>query len=90
MRPATHLIVLKRFGLVRPATIVAVRHESGAIEVVVAPITHLEPRPPSQGIEIPPKVKHHLGLDDERSWVPRDRCRAAATRFLSFAVINNF
>jgi hypothetical protein len=25
--------------------------------------------PPSEGIEIPPKVKRHLGLDHDRSWV---------------------
>lgn len=38
-------------------------------EVVAAPITHLEPMPPSEGIEIPLKVKQHLGLDYERSWI---------------------
>ena len=41
---------------VRPcAIVVAVENKSGATEVVVAPITHLEPMPPSQGIEIPPR-----------------------------------
>jgi hypothetical protein len=55
---------------IRPcAIVVAVENNSGATEVVVAPITHLEPMPPSQGIEIPPKVKQHLGLDHDRSWV---------------------
>ena len=37
--------------------------------MVVAPITHLEPQTPSEGIEIPARVKAHLGLDDKRSWV---------------------
>ncbi len=51
------------------AVIVAVTGETGEIETVVAPITHREPRPPSEGLEIPPRVKRHLGLDDERSWI---------------------
>jgi len=51
------------------AIVVAVATSGGATEVVVAPITHLEPAPPSEGIEIPARVKKHLGLDGERSWV---------------------
>jgi hypothetical protein len=51
------------------AIVVAVTAESGDIETVVAPITHSEPVPPSEGIEIPRRVKQHLGLDDQRSWV---------------------
>jgi hypothetical protein len=51
------------------AIIVAVTGESGELETVVAPITHREPVPPSEGIEIPQKVKKYLGLDEKRSWV---------------------
>lgn len=51
------------------AIIIAVTGETGEIETVVAPITHLEPQSPAEGIEIPPRVKKHLGLDDKRSWV---------------------
>jgi hypothetical protein len=51
------------------AIIVAVTGETGEIETVVAPITHVEPRLPSEGIEIPPRVKQFLGLDARRSWV---------------------
>jgi len=51
------------------AIIVAVTGETGDIETVVAPITHSEPKPPSEGIEIPLRVKRHLGLDNKRSWV---------------------
>jgi hypothetical protein len=51
------------------AIIVAVTGETGEIETVVAPITHSEPRPPAEGIEIPLRVKRDLGLDDRRSWV---------------------
>jgi hypothetical protein len=55
---------------VRPcAIIIAVEKSAGVTEVVVAPITHLEPVPPSEGIEIPLKVKRHLGLDYDRSWI---------------------
>jgi hypothetical protein len=35
--------------------------------LIVAPVTHSEP-PAGGGVEIPPAVKRHLGLDDERSW----------------------
>lgn len=38
-------------------------------QVVVAPITHSPPHDPSVAVEIPPRVKEHLGLDGERSWV---------------------
>lgn len=51
------------------AIIIAVTGETGETETIVAPITHSEPRPPSEGIEVPPRVKRYLGLDDQRSWV---------------------
>lgn len=51
------------------AIVIAVTGETGETETVVAPITHSEPRPPSEGIEIPTRVKRHLGLDDQQSWV---------------------
>jgi len=40
--------------------------------VTVAPITHTSPRSPENAIEIPPKVKQYLGLDDGRSWIILD------------------
>ena len=33
------------------------------------PITHSAPAQSGDGVEIPPAVKRHLGLDDDRSWV---------------------
>lgn len=51
------------------AIVVAVTTTAGVTEVVVAPITHSEPTSPSEGIEIPSRVKQHLGLDAQRSWV---------------------
>lgn len=37
--------------------------------VTVAPISHSVPTGDATGLEIPPRVKQHLGLDDEKSWV---------------------
>ncbi|HIJ37432.1 MAG TPA: growth inhibitor PemK [Rhodospirillaceae bacterium] len=51
------------------AIVVAVQNIHGNQETVVAPITHLEPQAPAEGIEIPLRVKKYLGLDDQRSWV---------------------
>jgi hypothetical protein len=54
----------------RPSVIVlAIKIESGQTSVTVAPITHLEPRRGTSAIEMPPRVKTHLGLDSERSWI---------------------
>lgn len=51
------------------AIIVALVTQEGKTEVVVAPITHTSPTPPTVGIEIPAKVKARLGLDAQPSWV---------------------
>ena len=54
----------------RPALIVAVRPRPGDLVLVdVAPITHSSPDSPVQGVELPPAVKRHLGLDEARSWI---------------------
>lgn len=52
------------------AVILALAGEDGGqARVVVLPITHSSPQPPSEGVELPPDTKRRLGLDDERSWV---------------------
>lgn len=51
------------------AMVVATTGISGSVEAIVAPITHTKPVPPSEGVEIPSRVKAHLGLDDKPSWV---------------------
>lgn len=57
----------------RPCAIVlVVEHESIGNKVTVAPITHTEPLNPDMALEIPPKVKAHLGLDTNRSWIILD------------------
>lgn len=44
--------------------------EGGQLQrVAVVPITHSPPRDLNIAVEIPSRVKHHLGLDGERSWV---------------------
>lgn len=54
----------------RPCVIVlAVEKHDGVTVVTVAPITHTNPTGITAGIEIPPRVKQHLGLDHEKSWV---------------------
>jgi hypothetical protein len=40
-----------------------------ASQLLVAPVTHSEPRRMGDGVEIPPSVKRHLGLDRDRSWI---------------------
>lgn len=57
----------------RPCAIVLVVNNDGDRQkVTVAPITHTPPTHPDIAIEIPPKVKQHLGLDSERSWIILD------------------
>ena len=55
----------------RPCAIVIARQvrEGKDMHVLLAPITHSQPSDPTAAIEIPPRVKQHLGLDDERSWI---------------------
>jgi hypothetical protein len=54
----------------RPSVVVlATKTEKGQTSVTVAPMTHLEPREGSNAIEVPAKVKEHLGLDSKRSWI---------------------
>jgi hypothetical protein len=58
----------------RPCAVVVARRveSSGAIGVMVAPITHREPAENTTAIEIPLPVKRRLGLDDARSWIITD------------------
>jgi hypothetical protein len=59
---------------VRPTVIVlAVQSpKGGAPRVTVAPITHTPPAKDGEAIELPPRVKQALGLDDDRSWIVLD------------------
>jgi hypothetical protein len=59
----------------RPCVIVlSIQHpaDGSAVLVRVAPVTHSPPDNPAAAFELPPAVKRHLGLDEERSWVILD------------------
>jgi hypothetical protein len=57
----------------RPCVIVlSVEKQDSGTVVTVAPITHSPPSASTPCMEIPPRVKQHLGLDDDRSWVILD------------------
>lgn len=52
------------------AIVIAVPPSEGEVRrIIVVPITHSPPRSAADAIEIPHKIKKHLGLDHERSWV---------------------
>jgi hypothetical protein len=55
----------------RPSVIVLCveEGEAGTTVVTVLPITHVAPHRSGEGVEIPPPVRRHLGLDDEPSWI---------------------
>lgn len=54
----------------RPACIVLALHRAdGDTRVLIVPITHSPPRAGEPAVELPPRVKAHLGLDDAPSWV---------------------
>lgn len=59
---------------VRPSVIMlAVQSpKDGAPRVTVAPITHTPTAKDGEAIELPPRVKQALGLDDDRSWIMLD------------------
>jgi hypothetical protein len=47
-------------------------------QIVLVPITHTRPDKGVAAIEIPSRVKQHLGLDGERSWVIVQECNVDA------------
>lgn len=58
----------------RPCAVVIVVPQNEAVErIVVAPITHTPPVAGAEAIEVPARVKRHLGLDDARSWIIPDQ-----------------
>ncbi len=55
----------------RPSAIIIVTEpdETGESQVYLCPITHTPVSGYETGIEIPPKLARHLGLDEQASWV---------------------
>lgn len=57
-------------GKDRPACIVvATDDEATPRHVVLVPIAHSPPRKGDVGVEVPPKVRRAIGLDDEPAWI---------------------
>lgn len=56
-------------GKDRPACLVAASDSTTPRFVVILPITHTAPVGDTVGIEIPPRVRQAIGLDDAPSWV---------------------
>jgi hypothetical protein len=56
----------------RPCAIVGMADKDGKTVAYVMPITHTPPLDPARAIEIPHKVRHHLGLDEQKSWLMCD------------------
>ncbi|MSP81428.1 MAG: hypothetical protein EXQ94_00470 [Alphaproteobacteria bacterium] len=51
------------------AVVLTVKKDGDRTIVVVAPITHAQPRPEIGALEIPVRVARRLGLDDRHSWI---------------------
>lgn len=49
--------------------VVARIEQDGKTQLLVAPVTHSKPDRAEDGIEMPARVRKHLGLDGERSWI---------------------
>lgn len=58
----------------RPCAVVLTyrRTTDDVLIVMVVPITHSVPLEGVRALELPAKVKQHLGLDSERSWIVVD------------------
>jgi len=57
-------------GKVRPCVIVLrIQRMGEAVRIAVAPITHRQPDSTTPALDIPHRVKTHLKLDAERSWI---------------------
>src|SRR5208337_1746796 len=71
-RPCAIVLAVRREGVSPARGDAAAEQPEIATIVTVAPITHTAPSDPAAAMEIPPKVKQHLGLDCERSWIILD------------------
>ena len=54
------------------AVVIAAPLAAGRRQVYVLAVTHTPPNDPRLAIEIPPRVKQSLGLDEARSWIVLD------------------
>jgi hypothetical protein len=57
----------------RPVVVVlATRQQPQGVEVLVVPVTTQAPRAGTVAVEIPERVRAHLGLGESRSWIIAD------------------
>jgi mRNA-degrading endonuclease toxin of MazEF toxin-antitoxin module len=57
----------------RPVVVIlATQQRPHGFEILVAPVTTQPPRSGTNAVEMPPRVRAHLGLGDARSWVNAD------------------
>jgi len=64
---------------VYPAAIVMARDDAGPVPLAYAlGVSHKPPEKGERALEVPPKLKRHLGLDDEPSWIYTDQLNVFA------------
>lgn len=57
----------------RPVVVVvAVRKRSHGSELLVVPVATRSPQPDTAAVEMPPRVREHLGLGNDRCWIVCD------------------
>lgn len=62
-----------------PVAVVAARHDLGPVSFAyVLAISHSPPRPGDRALQVPLKLKRHLGLDDGPSWIYTDQVNVFA------------
>ncbi len=49
--------------------VLATQKREHGTELVVVPVTTKPPKPGTAAIEVPPRVRQHLGLGGERCWI---------------------
>ena len=52
--------------------VVAVQKRQHGTQLLVVPVTTRPPRPGDSSVEMPPRVRAHLGLGEERCWIVTD------------------
>ncbi|MEA3065654.1 MAG: hypothetical protein QOJ27_2106 [Sphingomonadales bacterium] len=52
--------------------VVAVERREHGTQLLVVPITTNPPQPDTAAVEMPARVRQHLGLGEERSWIITD------------------
>jgi hypothetical protein len=52
--------------------VVATEKRPHGTQLLVVPVATRPPRPGDSAVEIPPRVRKHLGLGDERCWIVSD------------------